>query len=356
MARRLRNLKIDEISLVDNPANPLAQIFLAKREPAKKGIPLDCPDCGTDLPTMYGASGSELPNFCPECGSPMSLSVAKADRADLADSDFAAVWTDGDGKKQRKLPIYDAAHIRNALARFDQTDMPANVKTKARAKLDAAAKKAGIGQEKTMKIDKSKLAPEVLAHIEKVEGDLAAAQKLLDEAGTPNPEPKEKDVLKGLAPEVRAIVEKATADAAKATKEAEDATREVAKILAERRTESFVKKAAALPFLPGSREELAEVMKSLDERAPEAFKKLEDMLVTWNSAIETGALFAERGQAGGGALSGSAQERLSKAAAAKIEKGEAKTYEEAAAIVFRETPGLYKEIRQSVSVQVGSKA
>ena len=54
-----------------------------------------------------------------------------------------------------KLPIespdhdeeWEKAHIRNALARFDQTDMPnAEEKTKARSRVDAAAKKYGIGE------------------------------------------------------------------------------------------------------------------------------------------------------------------------------------------------------------------
>lgn len=71
--------------------------------------------------------------------------LAGGDRGDLSDSDFAAVWTDAGGTKQRKLPIHDAAHVRNALARFAQTDMPADVKTKAKAKIDAAARRLGIG-------------------------------------------------------------------------------------------------------------------------------------------------------------------------------------------------------------------
>ena len=70
--------------------------------------------------------------------------MAKLDstkRADLPDSAFAYV----DSKGKRRLPINDAAHVRNALARFEQVsfeDEPA--RERARKKLLTAAKKHGI--------------------------------------------------------------------------------------------------------------------------------------------------------------------------------------------------------------------
>jgi len=59
------------------------------------------------------------------------------ERNELDDSQFA--YPEG-----RKLPINDAAHVRNALARFNQTDLPAGVKGKVLAKICRAAKKFGI--------------------------------------------------------------------------------------------------------------------------------------------------------------------------------------------------------------------
>lgn len=59
----------------------------------------------------------------------------------LDDSDYAYI----DSKGGRHLPIPDAAHVRNALARFDQTHFDSDAdKAKARAKIEAAAKRFGV--------------------------------------------------------------------------------------------------------------------------------------------------------------------------------------------------------------------
>lgn len=70
---------------------------------------------------------------------------------DLPDSDFAYIEPGGkkvDGKtvprSLRHLPIHDAAHVRNALARLSQTKISAQAKSKALAKIKSAAKKFGV--------------------------------------------------------------------------------------------------------------------------------------------------------------------------------------------------------------------
>lgn len=74
----------------------------------------------------------------------------------LPDSSFAVILPGGKKDKEgkttprslRKLPFKDAngkvdkPHLRNALARLDQTDLPATAKATARRKLEAAAKTA----------------------------------------------------------------------------------------------------------------------------------------------------------------------------------------------------------------------
>jgi hypothetical protein len=68
----------------------------------------------------------------------------------LSDSDFALVYTDENGKKVRKYPIHDKAHVRNALARAAQQIKAGGTGAadakKALPKIRAAAKKMGIGQ------------------------------------------------------------------------------------------------------------------------------------------------------------------------------------------------------------------
>lgn len=64
-----------------------------------------------------------------------------ADRDKLRKTQFAYVDSKGEGH----LPIPDEAHIRNAIARFNQTEFEsATAKEKARRKIVSAAKKHGI--------------------------------------------------------------------------------------------------------------------------------------------------------------------------------------------------------------------
>jgi hypothetical protein len=67
------------------------------------------------------------------------LSEAQRDR--LPDSAFAYIDRDGG----RHLPINDADHVRNAIARFNQTDFQSkNAKEQARKRILAAAKRHDI--------------------------------------------------------------------------------------------------------------------------------------------------------------------------------------------------------------------
>lgn len=68
-----------------------------------------------------------------------TLDTAERDR--LRDSSFA--WIDKDG--ERHLPINDESHVRNAIARFNQTDFDEpGAKATAARKILAAARKHGI--------------------------------------------------------------------------------------------------------------------------------------------------------------------------------------------------------------------
>jgi len=64
-------------------------------------------------------------------------------RQSLPDSSFCYVVTQ-DGKKVRKFPAHDAAHVRNGLARLPQAKLPDSAKSKILACLKRRAKKYGI--------------------------------------------------------------------------------------------------------------------------------------------------------------------------------------------------------------------
>jgi hypothetical protein len=66
--------------------------------------------------------------------------LSSKERDDLSKTEFAYVDSDGKGH----LPINDAAHVRNALARFDQTDLPESARAGAMSKIRAAAKRFGV--------------------------------------------------------------------------------------------------------------------------------------------------------------------------------------------------------------------
>jgi hypothetical protein len=78
--------------------------------------------------------------------------ISSKSKNDLPDSDFAYIQPggkkDASGKTTprslRHLPIPDASHVRNALARLGQTDISPEAKKAALRKIKAAAKKFGI--------------------------------------------------------------------------------------------------------------------------------------------------------------------------------------------------------------------
>lgn len=67
--------------------------------------------------------------------------LTRRKRNDLKDSDFAYV----DKKGERHLPVHDEAHVRNAVARFDQTDFEESSARKMAARqIVRAAERYGI--------------------------------------------------------------------------------------------------------------------------------------------------------------------------------------------------------------------
>jgi hypothetical protein len=75
------------------------------------------------------------------------------DRDKLRDSDFAYVDREGEGH----LPINDESHVRNAIARWNQTDFESAAKKEAaRKKILAAARKHDIEIDENDNVAKGK--------------------------------------------------------------------------------------------------------------------------------------------------------------------------------------------------------
>jgi uncharacterized protein DUF6582 len=73
------------------------------------------------------------------------------DRSKLRKTQFAYVDSKGEGH----LPIPDESHVRNAMARFNQTEFEnASDKEKARKKILAAARRYGIEVDEDAKVSK----------------------------------------------------------------------------------------------------------------------------------------------------------------------------------------------------------
>lgn len=128
----LRNLRVKRVSLVDIGANydagtgDGAHIMLYKAATQKDGPSL-------------GSVHSDSPNWDQDDADDYEKAdLSGQGRRALPDSSFAAVWTDAQGKKHRKLPIHDAGHLAAARGRLDQTQLPADVKAAARRKINAA--------------------------------------------------------------------------------------------------------------------------------------------------------------------------------------------------------------------------
>ncbi len=78
------------------------------------------------------------------------LTTDKRER--LKDGSFAYIDKDG----ERHLPINDASHVRNAVSRFDQTDLEdADAKHKAARKIMSAAREHGIDVDATSDVAKA---------------------------------------------------------------------------------------------------------------------------------------------------------------------------------------------------------
>ena len=328
----LKNLKVWSVALVDRGANPDAHVVLMKSDAKTKTV-----------------SGTTL---------------HAADFAHVGDPNDPASW---------KLPIHDASHVRNALARFNQTEgMSSEDKAKAKAKILAAAKTHGIDATETKKFIDQTPEPSDQADAKSgpvgdeddatktatmpVECDICggdhatgdhdsaiAKQPGLSDVHAPAPNLSKREFsmdtqasVEKMAGLQKRLDETTAANAALAER--------VEKMEAKQRRDRYIQKAALYKHIPGALPEdfgpiLAKIDGVLNEAEREKFDKV---LGATEAALRQAAIFQEFGRSGDadGTEPGNALTKLAKAKQVADPK---LTFSEAYAVVLRENPSIYDQ-------------
>ena len=95
-------------------------------------------------------------------------------------------------------------------------------------------------------------------------------------------------------PELKTLVEGMLKKSAENEKAVEEALAKAAKLEDEKKTEEFMKKASEFSHLPS--EGLGELLKSIADKAPEEYEKLEDMLRATETNMAKSAVYKEIGK------------------------------------------------------------
>ena len=374
----LRNLKIKRVSLVDSGANldaftgDGAHIMLFKRDTGKSGpslgsVHVDSPAWDVDDQDEY-----EKADLSGEA------------RRRLPDSAFAAVWTDAEGKKHRKLPIHDAGHLAAARGRVDGANIPTDVKAKAKAKIEAATARARSETKKENSVkntivkqilglfsesDEGKR-KEAVAQLSKAieKDDMAMASHDPDNADCKCAEcmaklDKEKLDKEGLEMKAEVgkklvAIEKANADLVKSNADLVTsnatlaASIEVEKNLRlDRDMVDILKSFKATPFkLEGADSDVAKFRK-MKADSPDTFARVMEVLKAAAAQAAAGLLFA-RDLGSGRTGTGSAWDQLEAKADALIEKDtKGITREQALEKIMLQNPKLVQQYREEQQQQ-----
>jgi hypothetical protein len=244
--------------------------------------------------------------------------MRRAEINDLPDREFAYIEPGGEKDDQgkttprslRHFPIHDAAHIRNALARLARTT-PA-IRAKARPKIEAAARREGIGKPAEEKRMVTKFEPSVdqLAEFQAMLQRWVSVADPADEEedrevtdskepqppGEPKPEPE---------PEPEPAVSKRLADLERSNavlkRELAEA-QAVAKRERDQRAEDQYRRQAADYAVLGIKADDWAVLREVDEKlSPEVQKRVREVLGRARAELEHAPQFVPIGKDGGGA-------------------------------------------------------
>lgn len=168
----------------------------------------------------------------------------------------------------------------------------------------------------------------------------ASLQKALGAAPAPE------DILKGLTPAARELVEKAQADAKAAKDEAAVNKAAIETLQKAARAESLRKRVDVYASLSGDKEALAHILGAVESGLGEdTAKKFEETLKAWDTQLKkggvTGGPIGSRGT-GETATGGGAFEEATKRAQEIVTKDAKTTLADAIASVFAADPALYE--------------
>ena len=145
---------------------------------------------------------------------------------------------------------------------------------------------------------------------------------------------KDDDVLKGLSPEARQVVEKALA-------EAREAREAVAKLHAKEREQEFIARAKELKNLPTAPDKLGPILKACADALPaEQYGELTQLLKAANDSFATILKISGSGVP----AAGTAEAELEGIAKGIRDKRPNLTFEQAYTIALEENPDLYKRL------------
>jgi hypothetical protein len=302
MATRLRLRKITRVDLVDRGASfdPAsgdgAKVLIYKRAPD-----IDAEAEAIDKKEMTRRSINDLP-----------------------DSDFAYIEPGGKKDDQgkttprslRHLPIHDSSHIRNALARIAQgktmRGLSAEAKAKARRKIEAAARREGIGKPAEEKRMVTKFEPSVdqLAEFQAMlqrwvsVADPADEEEDLEVTDSEKPQPPGEPTPTP-EPEPEPAVSKRLADLERsnaALKRELAEAQAVAKRERDQRAEDQYRRQAADYAVLGIKPDDWGVLREVDEKlSPEVQKRVREVLGRARAELEHAPHFVPIGKDGGGA-------------------------------------------------------
>ncbi len=262
---------------------------------------------------------------------------------DLPDSSFLHIESggekDADGKTTprslRHFPYKDASgkvdlpHLRNALARIPQSNLPADVKARVISKAQRLAASAGIGtSEKTSD----------------------TTQEREDMADTPTPtapppeglviKPDEFAAIKAKAEKADALEEQMTALKAQ-TDQFAAALKETKRA---RRSDQLVARYEAFTAVPEKAGTLAEKMLAVEEKDPELFKYFDGLLATLDKALMQAELFGQIGSGRSDETADTLEAVIEQVVKEKFD-GDMSKYAEAMDVAQKQRPDLAQAYR-----------